>query len=170
MKSTIKYHKQYCLSLASLLLITLHAQVLLAQTVKMNVELSPMGSFTAESKSLTGFYTKNGDKFLAENIVLQSSSLKTGIDLRDEHLHKNLEATKYPSIVLKKAVASKGKGEGILQVKAISKKINFTYTENKNSVHFSFKISMKDFGFKEISYLGVSVNDEVSIEGELKQK
>mgnify|MGYP000715220464 CR=1 FL=1 len=48
------------------------------------VNLSPVGSFQAESEKLEGSATQQGDKFVVENAVIVIDSFKTGVDLRGE--------------------------------------------------------------------------------------
>ena len=104
--------------------------------------------------------------------MVKTDQLKTGIELRDKHLKEKLESSKFPEITMVKAKGSgsKGKGTCILKIKGLEKKVPFTFKENKDKVTFEMEVSLKDFKFKKISYLGVSVVDKVKITGDLPLK
>jgi len=147
---------------------TLHTY---GQNISFTVELSPMGSFTANAKNVTGSISKSGSVYSGENIILKVADLKTGIELRDKHLkEKQLEMSKFPEITMLKAKGANGKGVCLLKVKNVQEKVNFTFKEDKKKINFEMKLSLKKFKFAEISYLGVSVQDEVSISGDIPLK
>src|SRR4051812_12504401 len=80
-----------------------------------HVSLSPAGSFIAQSNALEvrGKATRAGDSVSASNVALKLDSLKTGIDLRDEHMKKKyFETDKYPEAVLTQATGKDGKFTG----------------------------------------------------------
>ena len=58
--------------------------------VVVDIELSPAGSFQAKSKKVKGKVVKEGGKLVASKLKVSVKSLKTGIEMRDEHLKKRL--------------------------------------------------------------------------------
>ncbi len=133
------------------------------QELKLNFELNPAGDFSVKSNTILGSVKKYKGGYMAENINVPITSLKSGIELRDQHIYKRLEANKFPNVILLKAIATKGKFTGILKVKNMKKKIHGVYkTEGKNLVG-SFKLKMSDFKLPEASYLGVGVEDEFEL-------
>ncbi|MGZ3691370.1 MAG: YceI family protein [Pseudobdellovibrio sp.] len=136
-----------------------------AQHVKLSAALNPAGDFVAESDLVTGNAFKNADGSVeAANIKVLAASLKTNVKLRDEHLWKELDVKAFPEILLKVAKGKDGKGEAILVIKGKQGKVAGTYTEEKGKLNSTFKVSLKAFGFKDIVYKGIGVEDEVMIE------
>ena len=80
------------------------------------------------------------------------------------YLLKELDVKAFPELVLKVAKGKDGKGEAILVIKGKQGKVAGTYTKEKGKLNASFKVSLKAFGFKDIVYKGIGVEDEVLIE------
>lgn len=137
-----------------------------AKTVEVGVKLSPAGSFKAESAKVRGAITKSGATLSAGELSVQVGSLKTGLDLRDKHFHERLGGSE-AKIVVKNASGSGGKGQGTITVNQITKPISFTYTEAAGSVTATFTLSAAAFGIKNVSYLGVGVEDKLSIKAQI---
>jgi hypothetical protein len=93
------------------------------------VELTPAGSFQAVSKKIKGNLLKTGIEFTAEKLSISIESLKTGIDLRDEHTWKHLNSSKHEKAVVTGLKAQNGKGTATLEVNGIKKTITMTYKE-----------------------------------------
>lgn len=131
-------------------------------TIKMS--LSPAGSFEAETNKLRGDIVKNGDKFSAQTLWIKTDDLKTGIDLRDEHLHKHLNSEKYPKITLTNVEASGGKGTGMLNVCGVTNKVDFTFKNvTDKKLKANFKVKPSSYKLKEAKYLEIGVDDEVEV-------
>lgn len=131
-------------------------------TVKMS--LSPAGSFEAETNKLRGDVVKNGDKYTAQNLWVKTDDLKTGIDLRDEHFHKHLNAEKFPKITLTNVEASGGIGTGMLNVCGVTNKVDFTYKNiTDKKLKANFKVKPSAFNLKEAKYFEIGVDDKVEV-------
>lgn len=129
--------------------------------VVVDIELSPAGSFQAKSKKVKGKVVKEGGKLVASKLKVSVKSLKTGIEMRDEHLKKRLAKSKYIEIV--KAVGKNGKGKGIIKINNIEKPFKFNYSEKEKKVIAKFKLNLEDFKIEDISYMSVGVEDEVEV-------
>lgn len=143
------------------------ASAFAASDCKLSISLSPAGSFVAESPAVEvrGSTEKNGDQFVAHNIVLKLDTLTTGIELRDNHMkHKYLETDKYPEAVLTQATGTGGNFQGELQVHNVKKPIQGTYKITGDQFVCDFTVSIKDFGIQKVKYMGVGVNDAVNVE------
>ena len=127
------------------------------------VNLSPAGSFEIKGK-IKGKVYKKGNKFIAKKIATKVTKFKTGLELRDKHTKEKLLASKFPFIEVKKATAKDGKGTAEITIKGIKKKISFRYKEMGKYIKAIFNLSLKDFNFKGIKYLGVGVKDKVRVE------
>lgn len=133
------------------------------KSVLVDVQLTPAGSFEIKSSKVKGKVTKEGGKLIAKKLRISVKSLKTGISLRDKHLHKRLDYKKHPKIEIVEAVGSGGKGKGIIEVRGIKKPFSFTYKENGKSITAKFKLNLKDFKIPDLRYMSVGVEDEVKI-------
>ncbi|RYZ68942.1 MAG: YceI family protein, partial [Proteobacteria bacterium] len=107
------------------------------------------------------FATMKGDEVMAQNIVVNLKSLKTGVELRDKHTLKHLEVQKYPDAVLTMAKGKGGKGVGKIKIRGIEKPISGTYTVSGSELNAEFKLNLPDFKITGIKYMGVGVEDEV---------
>jgi hypothetical protein len=153
-------------SFRRLLLITLFfltANLQAAGTLKILVNLSPAGSFEIASNKVKGSASRNGGGFVTKGISVKAKFLKTGLDLRDEHLHKKLEIKKYKKISILQGKASGGKGVAIIEIKGVKKKIAFNYKESGSNLLATFNLSLKDFKFSGINYAGVGVKDKINV-------
>jgi hypothetical protein len=144
------------------------SQLTYAQTpkkgIKVFVELTPAGDFTITSSSIIGKVKRTPKGLVAKNLYVKVDSLKTGVDLRDDHVKKRLkDGKKYKKIIIKKGIARNGKGKAIIEVKGIKKKFPFTYTETKKYMIGEFSLSIKDFKIKDVKYLGVGAKDKIKV-------
>ena len=132
--------------------------------IVVDVSLSPAGSFQIKSAKVKGKMVKSGDgKIRSNGLKVSVRSLKTGIDMRDDHLKKRLMHKKFKKVEIVKAIGAKGRGVGIILVKGIKKKFKFSYKEMGNMIKAKFKLSLKDFKIKDLSYMGVGVEDKVTV-------
>ena len=150
-----------------LIVLSLFAGIVNAKDInksfKANVELSPAGSFVIKSNKIKGKLYKKGNSFIAKEMKIAVKSLKTGIDLRDEHLHKKLGgANAFLTLIALKG--SDGKGSALFEVAGKKQKTEVSYTELSDKwVEFKLKLSNKKFGLTGIRYMGVGVEDEVNV-------
>jgi hypothetical protein len=134
-----------------------------AQSVTVDVSLTPAGNFKAETNQVTGTAYKSGDGYTAENIVVDIRNLKTGVDLRDKHTRKHLGVPQYSSVKLIKASGKGGKGEATIQVMDKTEKVNGTYKVNGNKLDAVFKMTLSGVGIKDVAYMGIGVEDSVTV-------
>jgi hypothetical protein len=139
-----------------------------ASEVRIRVALSPAGSFTAKTSDVAGGVQKGSDgSFSAKDIKVTLTALKTGISLRDEHMGDKLEVKKYPEALLKSATGKDGKGQAEIAIRGKVVKVNGTYLEKDNKLLAKFPMKISDLGIEEISYMAISVEDEVTVEVDL---
>jgi polyisoprenoid-binding protein YceI len=134
-----------------------------AQEVVVDVTLNPMGDFKAKTAAVKGEATKKGDEFTASNIVVNLKTLKTGVEGRDKHTQKYLETEKFPEAVLLTASGKGGKGKGRIKIRGIEKDIEGTYKVEGKLLKAKFDLKIADFGIKDINYMGVGVEDTVTL-------
>ncbi len=142
------------------------------------------GSATFAAKGPGGLKIegKTGDVKASEadgkvSVTVNLASLKTGIDLRDEHMRKALETDKCPTSTLvversKLTVPAEGEeksgsADGQLTLHCQTKPVKVSYTAKTaggiRSVNGSTSINMKDFGIEPPTYSGVGVKPEVAV-------
>jgi hypothetical protein len=142
-----------------------------AQSVSADVELFPAGDFTAKSSELSGYMVqKDGALLLGRPLKVKTSSFKTGIDLRDEHMVKYMGGSKHPYITVSKGMGKGGKGIALVNFNGKDKKVKFEYKISGSSVNVDFKIKISDFGIDDVSYQGIGVEDEVAIKAKVPLK
>ncbi len=121
-------------------------------------------------------HLKETDGYLSGKINFDLKTLKTGIDLRDQHMkEKYLEVEKFPKASLKissfklpKKLSGKAKFEGVLDLHGVSKKITGVAkikTLNGNvALRANFKIKISDYKIKLPSFKGITVAEDVKVE------
>lgn len=136
-----------------------------AQTigVTIDVKLSPAGSFKAETAKIKGTAKKTADGVFAENIEVDIQSLKTGVELRDNHLKDRLLVKKYPKAKLINAQGKNGKGTATVEIKGIKKQVKGTYKIIGKALQAEFKMSLAALDVKNVRYMGVGAKDEINI-------
>ncbi len=137
--------------------------------VVVNVDVPGM-SFQAKTSKIKGKVMKDGDKFKVSELSVKVKSLKTEMDLRDEHLREKLDYKKHSKITVSQGVAAAGKGKAKIEIKGVKKDINFTYKEVGGLFVAKFPLSLKDFGITGISYMGLGVKDKVVVEASVPIK
>lgn len=137
----------------------------LASSVLLKVSLYPIGSFEIKSSAIKGKGVKKDGSYTASLVKVPVKSLKTGLELRDEHMQKRLNPDgKSPDVMIKNIKAAGGKGTAALTVAGITKKVVFKYKEvGASSAEATFKVNLPDFNITDVSYKGVGVEDEVEI-------
>ncbi len=148
------------LSLASL-------SVMAESKITLSISLSPAGSFQAVSQKLKGNVIKSGESVSADKITVSIESLKTGIDLRDEHTWKHMNSAKHPKATLSDVKGSNGKATGTLEVNGVKKPVAIVYKIVAATVAAKFTVKASEFGLKKVEYLGVGVNDVIAVEAVL---
>ncbi|MBY0386079.1 YceI family protein [bacterium] len=134
-----------------------------AQSLEIDVKLSPAGSFKAETKKIKGFAKVSGDGVSAENVLVDLRSLSTGIGLRDKHLKERLDVEKHPVAKLIKAEGKSGKGTATIELKGQKKDVAGTYQVKGKNLQAEFKMKMSDLGINDVRYMGVGAKDEVTV-------
>ncbi len=137
--------------------------------VIVNVDVPGM-SFQAKSSKIKGSVKKEGSNFKASELSVKVKSLKTEMDLRDEHLREKLDYKKHSKIIVSDGVATGGKGKAKIEIKGVKKDIAFTYVEKGGLFVAKFPLSLKDFGITGISYMGLGVKDKVVVEASVPIK
>lgn len=132
--------------------------------ISVKVKLSPAGSFNMVFKDVRGSLKKEGNLIKGKKISAKVKTLATGMDLRDEHARDKLEYKKHPRITVTDIVGKNGVGKGKINIKGISKKIVFKYKNLGKGLYITkFPLSLKDFKFSNINYMGVGVTDKVMV-------
>ena len=149
-------------TLLSLFLLTSSFASELRKKLDIQIELSPAGSFQIESKRFKGGrITKEGNSFIVENIYVPVKTLKSGMDLRDEHIRTRLQNE---NIVVVSAKGKDGQGTGVIIIRNIESKFNFTFEVlSENFIKAKFQLSLEDFQVPDLSYMGISVRDKVEV-------
>lgn len=138
-----------------------------AGSAKFTVELSPAGSFVAQSYSLAvqGEAKRTLDGVQAKHISIDLNSFRTGIDLRDRHLkEKYFETKKYPNAVLTHAEGKNGKFTGELDLHGVKKAVEGVYQIKGGMFLGRFKTKISDYNIAPAKYMGVGVEDDVEVE------
>ncbi len=131
--------------------------------VTLFVKLSPSGSLEAKTKELSGRVAYDGGKVRAKKLLVLVDSLRTGIELRDEHLRKHLKYEKHPYISLYDMEGFNGKGSGAIEIAGVKKPVEFDYTVKDDNLIASFKINALDFNLKKVKYFNIGVDETVKI-------
>lgn len=132
--------------------------------LKVHVGLSPMGSFDISTDRIIGSGEKKGANYTAKEVKVLVKGLKTGMSLRDKHLHDKLQEEKFKYITVTDIKATAGKGTAKITIRDVTKDISFTFKDdNAGKATAEFPLSLKDFKFSGINYQGVGVEDEVKV-------
>jgi len=129
------------------------------------VTLWPAGSFQVTSSKLKGDVVKKNGQFSADKISVTVESLKSGIDLRDEHMWKHLNPTQNnPRITLSEIKSvSANKGKGTLEINGVKAPINFDYVTKGDVVEAEFEIKTSQFKLAKAEYKGVGVKEDIKV-------
>jgi hypothetical protein len=146
---------------------TLIGSTAFANSVQIDVALSPAGSFKAETRKVTGSAHRTADGIEAEGVVIDMKSLTTGISLRDKHTKEHLLVDKYPQAKLVKATGRNGKGKATIEVRGKTQEVAGTYTIEGNMLKAEFPMKLSDLDIQGVRYMAVGVKDEVKVHIEL---
>ncbi len=138
--------------------------------VSIHISLSPSGSFQASTTKIKGNLKQQGSSIEADKISVQIETLRTGIDLRDEHFSKHLNADKHPKAILTQLKAQNGKGSANLEVNGVVKPVTINYSLQNGLIKATFNIKASDFNLSKAQYLGVGVEDVVTVNVEMAVK
>jgi len=149
--------------------------------VRIAVPLRPGGGFEAKTEALTGALALATPKpvALTGELVVDLTTIDTGIDLRNRHLReKYLEVAKpgFDKAVLSEIRLADANGEafegksgfaGTLRLHGVSKPVTGTAEVRHEGtavrVVASFAIVLTDFGVEPPEYMGVGVGSKLSI-------
>lgn len=129
--------------------------------IKITVPITA-SSFQIKGKKVYGSVKKSGDTLTGKEIYVKVKHLKSGMDLRDEHMKNSdrLDAKKYKKIYVRDIKGNNGSGTASIEVKGKKKKIKFKYDIDGKVMVAKFNLKTKAFGLKKMSYLGVGVKEE----------
>ena len=140
-----------------------------ASDVSFKTVLTPAGSFTSESHDIEGVAKKVGDTYVCDKATLKLNTLKSGIDLRDEHmLKKYFEIEKFPTATVTNAVANGNTFHADLEVHGVKKPITGSAESKNNFLVVKFTAKMSDFAIAKANYLGVGAKDDIQVEASVK--
>lgn len=142
-----------------------------ANELEIAISLSPAGSFVAKSEQVKvdGELQVSAQGFTAKNISMPIGSLKTGIELRDDHMKKKyFEMGQFPKANLVEGQGAGGRFQGKLEVHGVLHPISGTYQASGKVLEAKFKCKLSDFKIKEAKYMGVGVDDEVTVSVKLQ--
>jgi polyisoprenoid-binding protein YceI len=151
-------------SVLALLLLVVSTLCFAEAKVTLFIGLTPAGSFQAVSKKPKGNLFKTGSTFTADKISVSIESFKTGIDLRDEHTWKHMNAAKNPKAIISNLKAAGGKATANLEVNGVTKPITISYVEKGSEIEAKFTVKASSFNMPPAKYLGVGVNDDIPVE------
>ncbi len=134
-----------------------------AQSLEIDVRLSPAGSFKAVTKKVKGAAKVTGGQATADEVLVDLRALSTGIGLRDKHLKDRLLVDKHPIAKLVKAQGQGGKGTATLEIKGQKQEVKGTYEVKGKNLHAEFKMKMSDLGINDVRYMGIGAKDEVTV-------
>lgn len=134
-----------------------------AESLEIDVKLSPAGSFKATTNKVKGFAKKEGDRVTASDVEVDLKSLTTGIGLRDKHLKERLKANEHPIAKLIKAEGQSGKGKATIEIRGQKKDVSGTYEIKGKNLEAQFKMKMSELGITDTRYMGVGAKDEVVV-------
>jgi polyisoprenoid-binding protein YceI len=140
------------------------------------------GNFEAKTEAIDGNLTLNPDRPGAVDgaIVVDLNTLKTGIELRDEHMReKYLEVQRGPEYSQAKIdnirlegfdparPAGKVKFTGVLTLHGMTRDLsgaaNIKQAGKNINVEASFPLKVSDFDIPSPTYLGVGVRNQISV-------
>jgi len=124
--------------------------------------------------------TLKGDKFVTGECLVHMKYFKTGMDLRDDHMHNKYlltETYEYSKLTLDKFEVKEGEQEftGKLTIKKETKAVRGKILLTKISSGFNgkaeFEVNIKDYPSIGVpSYLGITVANKVKVKIELEAK
>ncbi len=138
--------------------------------VEAALKLSPAGGFVASTEKVLSDIKKlvgKAEPFALTYIKIKADDLKTGIELRDDHLHKHMKTDANPWIDAKNFKLNGGTGTADVTLNGVTQNVPLTYKATPTNVTFSFAVVPTQFKIEEAKYLGIRVKDEVQVQGNL---
>jgi polyisoprenoid-binding protein YceI len=134
-------------------------------SIKITVPITA-SSFQVEAKKIYGSIKKNGDSYSAKEIYVKVKHLKSGMDLRDDHMKnkERLNAKKHKKIYVRNIKASAGTGNAWIFIKGKKKKIKFSYKVKSGQMIAKFNFKVAGFGLKKLSYMGIGVKENEGLD------
>jgi len=133
--------------------------------VDVTIKASMVGSFHATTNKL--LVSETDDNYL---ISVDLDTLKSGIELRDSHMKKDLDVEHFPKATLevaKKNVVNKTATiTGKLSIRGETHPIDFTYTKSgikQDMIESTMILNITHWGVPTRKYLGVGVKEVVII-------
>lgn len=164
-----------------ILLFTLNSQATTFKSVG-RVEFVAKGfptfiTINGKGEGVEGKLTTENGKVSNSKFTFPLKSLKTGMDLRDEHMHeKYLETNKYPLAFLELpsfTLKDDGEIEGVLRLHNKESKVKVAYQRLSTgplSIKASFKLLLEDFGIEIPSFQGITVAKEILVKVDLSEE
>ncbi len=134
------------------------------------MNLTPAGSFQAVTEKLDGVVLKKNGVFTSKKISIKVEDLKTGIDLRDEHLWKHLNAPQNQQVILSDLSGQNGKAKAYLEVGGIKKLVDISFKEKGSLITGEINVKASEFKLPPAEYFGVGVDDQVLVKVEMPFK
>ncbi len=126
-------------------------------------------------EGLQGQLDIEGNKVRSARLRFPLGKLKTGMDLRDKHMHdKYLETSKYPMATLELPsfeLTESGEVEGELKLHNITKKVKVHFKAHSGetiTAQANFKILLEDFAIDIPSFQGITVAKEINLAIDMK--
>lgn len=140
------------------------ANIAFAVEVTAFVKLSPSGSFEAKTNHVTGRIVSKNGKLQAKKVLVPVDSLKTGIDLRDEHLKKYLKIKDHPYITLMDLVGENGVAKATINIAGVSTQLlKIDYSVDGKKLNANFIIDVLKFKLDEVKYFNIGVDNIIKI-------
>lgn len=139
-------------------------------TVTAVAHLRPAGRIRFENTDVQGTVWKQGARLFSDSLVLRVAGFKSGIDLRDQHLQRWLEAQKFPEIRLTQLEGSEGKAKSKIKLKGVEAPLDWTYEsesasdEAKDTILARASLDVKAFQLEPPQFLGIRADAQVLIE------
>lgn len=161
------------LILAFSLTLSLLCSPLLLAASKKGVDITvklTAGSFQITSSKIKGKLRKQGKKYVSKKISIEVRSLDSGMKLRNTHIREKLITKKKKKITVTNISAKNAKGEAYIEIKGIKKPFKFKYSVSGKILHATFKLSLKKFKIKGLTFMGIGAKDIVTIKARIPIK
>lgn len=150
----------------------------LAHKITIDCEIAPVGDFQITSDSIFGKIIKDieSSTIVANKLQIPLSSLKSGIPLRDEHIHKYLIENKISKnknievFDLKLFLNEKKRDYAYIYIGTKKQKIFLKKQDQKDFWKIMTKISLKKLKLETPSFMNISVKDTLEISVLLNKK
>lgn len=129
-------------------------------------------SIKGEGQGADGTLTEKADNTLSGKFAFNLKTLKTGIELRDEHLkNKYLEVEKYPQAILNvdglklpQNLNDEFKFQGVLSLHGVEKTVEGkARIKSGKELSADFQLKLSEFGIETPSFQGITVAENVQV-------